>query len=386
MAVDWTLCCRDVIDVRIVVLTSARMAASDAGHRWPLASATARLLFLRAVCAVAEGADVPLSHTARHASSSRFPSPPGVCVRAVLGDVLRRVAVLGGREGLPRSLGSVYAGSVTRFLGGALRGVASRVIHADIPSHYNGLAVSPDGCTLLLVDSGYDRSHVIFEFSTADGSCSSVVGSGDDWLHFDDPWQVCIAPGDGFVFVAEHANHRVQVRTPCLNFHDFVGEGALKQPAGVCANADIVVVASLAGEHRIAVFSRSDGALLRRFASYGMARDQLKTPIQLCFMAGDRRHVAVADAGSDRVSVFSVDGEFIRHVGVGVLSDPHGVAVSAFDELVVADTGNRCLRVFSGTGDLLATVGDGHFTGVAVHGGTVFAVNSSSATEVVVFT
>jgi hypothetical protein len=56
---------------------------------WPLASATARLMWLRACCAVAEGADVPLSHTA-----------PDVCVAAVLGDTLRRVAVLGGREGL----------------------------------------------------------------------------------------------------------------------------------------------------------------------------------------------------------------------------------------------------------------------------------------------
>jgi hypothetical protein len=74
--------------------------------------------------------------------------------------------------------------------------------------------------------------------------------------------------------------------------------------------------------------------------------------------------------------VCSVDGEFIRHVGVGVLSGPQGVAASAFDELVVADYGNRRLRVFSSTGDLLATVGAGRgFTGVVVHGSTVFAAD-----------
>jgi hypothetical protein len=40
-------------------------------------------------------------------------------------------------------------------------------------------------------------------------------------------------------------------------------------------------------------------------------------------MSGDRR-VAVAECGNMRVSVFSVDGEFVRHrdVGVGVLSFP----------------------------------------------------------------
>jgi DNA-binding beta-propeller fold protein YncE len=94
-------------------------------------------------------------------------------------------------------------------------------------------------------------------------------------------------------------------------------------------------------------------------------------------VSGDR-HVAVADYGNDRVSVFSVDGEFVRHVGVGLLSHPQGVAASAFDELVVADTDNRCLRVFSSAGDVLATVGDGRFTGIAIRGGRVFAVDRST--------
>jgi hypothetical protein len=53
-----------------------------------------------------------------------------------------------------------------------------------------------------------------------------------------------------------------------------------------------------------------------------------------------------------------------------------GVAASAFDELVVADYGTRRLRVFSSTGDLLATVGVGcGFTGVVVHGSTVLAAD-----------
>jgi hypothetical protein len=68
----------------------------------------------------------PLPHTAPGAYSQ--PSA-GLRVAAVLGDAERRVAVMGGREGMPRSLGSEYGGSVTRFLGGGCRGVASRVIH-----------------------------------------------------------------------------------------------------------------------------------------------------------------------------------------------------------------------------------------------------------------
>jgi hypothetical protein len=87
------------------------------------------------------------------------------------------------------------------------------------------------------------------------------------------------------------------------------------------------------------------------------------------------RHVAVADYGNKRVSVFSVEGEFVRHVGVGKSNWLRGVACSAFDELVVADYGNRRVVVFSARGELLKTMGGGGsgFTGVAIHGGTIFA-------------
>jgi DNA-binding beta-propeller fold protein YncE len=246
--------------------------------------------------------------------------------------------------------------------------------------------VSRDGTTLLVSDGGYYRcSHAIHELSEADGSPLRVVGSrGDATAHTDGPLrfyhphQVYIAP-DGFVFVADAGNSRVQVLTPSLDFHGFIGQGQLSGPIGVCANADVVVVSTSFDAHRISVWCRGDGALLRRFASHGSGNIQLKVPDGLCFMSGDR-HVAVADAGNNRVSVFSVNGEFIRHVGVGVLSCPAGVVASAFDELVVTDSGNRCLRVFSSAGDLLATVGDGHFTGVVLHDNTVFATGYFSST------
>jgi DNA-binding beta-propeller fold protein YncE len=303
-------------------------------------------------------------------------------VAAVLLDAERRVAVLGGREGMPRSLGSVYGGSVTRFLGGSLRGVISRVIHTPgVESWCNGIAVSRDGTTLLL--SNYaPGSHAIHEFSMADGLLLRVIGAeGDRPLQFNEPRQVWVA-SDGFVFVAEYGNHRVQVLTPSLDFHCFVGVGQLVKPVGVCANADVVVVVEGIPAHRIAVFDRGDRALRRRFGHQGSGDAQLSLPRGVCFMSGDR-HVAVAEWGNERVSVFSIDGEFIRHVGVGLLSITQGVAASAFDELVVADCGGRCLRVFSGTGDLLATVGRGRFAGVAMHGGTVFAVDDDVHTVTV---
>jgi hypothetical protein len=346
-------------------------------HRWPLASATARLLFVRACCAVEDGADVLPPHSVRQACATRCPA--GECVAVVLGDREHRVSALGGHEGMPRSLGSTYGGFVARFLGGSLRGVVGRVIDTPgVESFCNGVAVSRDGSTLLVSDSWWCGSHTIHEFALADGSLRRVMGGeGDGPVEFKAPHQLCFAP-DGFVFVAECDNDRVQVLTPTLDFHCFIGEGEIKCPIGVAASADIVVASGIL-THGIYVFSRSDGALLRRFGCRGSGEGQLEHPCGLCLISGDR-HVAVTDKGNDRVSVFSVDGEFIRHVGVGVLKCPKGVAASAFDELVVADTGSRCVRVFSSAGDLVASVGEELFTGVVVFRSTVLATEHSSET------
>jgi DNA-binding beta-propeller fold protein YncE len=315
------------------------------------------------------------------ASSSRLSA--GVCVGAVLGDAERRVAVLGGREGMPRSLGSVYGGSVTRFLGGGCRGVASRIIAtpAGLTSWNNGVAVSRDGSTLLVSDND-GGSDAIHAFRVDDGSRLRVIGSrGDGPLQFRDPCHVWVA-SDDFVFVAEYGNERVQVLTPRLSFHGFVGVGELSGPCGVCAD-DAVIIVSEEDVHRISMFKRSDGALLRRFGSQGSGDGQLDYPQGLCFTSG-HHHVAVADCGNSRVCVFSVEGEFVRHVGVGKLRWPSGVACSAFDEIVVADSGRNRVVVFSASGEVLHTMGDGDFSGVAIHGGTIFAQSHDEC--VVLFT
>jgi DNA-binding beta-propeller fold protein YncE len=143
---------------------------------------------------------------------------------------------------------------------------------------------------------------------------------------------------DDILFVAGYNNHRVHVLTPWMDFHGFVGVGELGDPGGVCANADVVVVSENEA-HSIAVLTRADGALLRRFGSLGTDDGEVDTPTGLCVVSHDR-HVAVAERDNDRVSVFSIDGEFIRHVGGGLVKVPHGVACSVFDELVVADPGH----------------------------------------------
>ncbi len=295
---------------------------------------------------------------------------------AVLRDALHRVSVLGGREGMPRSLGSVYGGAVTLFLGGSLRGVVRRVIATPLArSDYGGMAVSCDGCTVLVADyRGY-----IHEFSVADGSRRRVVP-----LQIPLPRQVWVAPDD-FVFVADNQQKRVHVLTPHLDRAGVVGRAVgqpeLDGPGGVCANADVVVV-SQPRINQLTVLRRRDSTVLRQFGCKGVGDGQLHTPLGLCFMSA-HRHVAVAEFENGRVSVFSVEGEFVRHVGVGMLRRPRAVASSAFDDLVIADSGNARVVVFSASGALYRVMGRSTFNAVAVHGGVVFARDHDSMTCVV---
>jgi DNA-binding beta-propeller fold protein YncE len=239
-----------------------------------------------------------------------------------------------------------------------------------VQSYSNGMAVSRDGSTLFVSDYA-GGSHAIHAVRVANGSRPRIIGGkGSGPLQFKNPLQVWVA-SDDCLFVADYGNSRVQVLTPRLGFHSSVGVDPLSGPAGVCAN-DAVIVVSEFGAHRISVFNRGDGALLRRFGSGGSGDGELQGPSGLCFMS-DHRHVAVADCSNHRVSVFSVEGEFVRHVGVGKLSRPSGVACSAFDEIVVADWGNHRVVMFSASGEVLTTMGRGDFTGVAIHGGTIVA-------------
>ncbi len=147
-----------------------------------------RLWFLRACCAVAEGAVVPLAAPVGVPRGPTLAGPASLCVAAVLGDAQRRVSVAGGREGMPRSLGSVYGGSVTRFLGGSLRGIVRRDIATRGVVSF-GVAVSRDGSTLLVSD-GDGGSQAIHEYSVADGSRLRVIGGkGDGPLQFYGPSQ-----------------------------------------------------------------------------------------------------------------------------------------------------------------------------------------------------
>jgi DNA-binding beta-propeller fold protein YncE len=256
----------------------------------------------------------------------------------------------------------------------------------------NGVAVSRDGRSLFVSSGGFGGSDDVCEYRLSDGAMLRATRPPADphSFKFRSPCQLWVAP-DGVVFVADACNSRIVAMAPDGSLLRVVPTRHLRYPVGVCANADVVVVSDHF-DHSVSVFHAREGvgdgtAIARlRLGSQGSAAGFLRHPYAVCFAHGER-HVAVADSGNDRVSVFRLHGifkfGFVACVGVGVLKQPCGVACSAFDELVVADTDHSRVCIFGDDGVVLRTLGLGRLTGVGVHGCSVFAQDCNNGRFVV---
>jgi hypothetical protein len=154
---------------------------------------TARERWLRA-CAVA----------AEAGGGAHSPETPSCAVAAALRDA--RVAVLGGRQDMPLSFGSVYAGSVARFLGGVLTGKRRLKLRRTICVNESAMAVTKvalddSGTTLVVLLTRNDRPHVyewtlqLYDAATGAPLRRMLYNPGGQAV------DVCVAP-DGAIFVA----------------------------------------------------------------------------------------------------------------------------------------------------------------------------------------
>ena len=89
---------------------------------------------------------------------------------------------------------------------------------------------------------------------------------------------------------------------------------------------------------------------MRRTGTKGEGEGQLNYPRGLCIDYNG--NVYVADSSNDRVSVFSKDLNFLKHLGTQQLKTPSDVKVTP-NIVVLLDRSPNCIHFFSRGGDLL---------------------------------
>ena len=165
-----------------------------------------------------------------------------------------------------------------------------------------------------------------------------------DWprgLALDEPNQL--------IYIADCDTCRIQVVSFAGKFLKWFGQGILQRPWGIVVTEDNVFVTDL-DLYALFQFSKKDYTLVRRTGTKGGGEGQLNYPRGLSIdYNGD---VYVADCSNHRVSVFSKDLNFLKHLFTQQLRYPRDVKVTP-NSVVVLDGSPNCIHFFSRSGALL---------------------------------
>ena len=164
-----------------------------------------------------------------------------------------------------------------------------------------------------------------------------------------DPRALVLDEPNQLIYIADYWNSRIQVVSFAGKFLKRFGQGILEFPWGIAVTEDNVFVTDCT-LHALLQFGKKDYKLVRRTGTRGRGEGRLHYPRGLCSdYNGD---VYVADRGNNRVSVFSKDLNFMKHLGTQQLKTPRDVKVTP-NSVVVSDWSPYCIHFFSRGGDLL---------------------------------
>ena len=172
-------------------------------------------------------------------------------------------------------------------------------------------------------------------------------GKANDELDY--PRGLALDEPNQLIYIADCYNSRIQVVSFAGKFLKRFGQGILQSPWGIAVNEDNVFVTDQS-LHALFQFSKNDYKLVRRTGTQGGGEGQLNYPSGLCtdYNGG----VYVADYRNHRVSVFSKDLNFLKHLFTQQLKYPCGVKVTP-NSVVVLDRSPNCIHFFSRSGALL---------------------------------
>ena len=153
------------------------------------------------------------------------------------------------------------------------------------------------------------------------------------------------------IYLADCGNSRVRVVSLKGEFVKQFGNDKLRNPCGIAVTNECIYLTDT-GHNALFQFRKKDFKLLNKTGTEGNEEGQLYWPQGLCIDTnGD---VMVADTDNNRISVFSKQLKFKSCLGIGHLQYPKDVKISD-DRIVVLDDGTKCVHFFSRDGHLLSS-------------------------------
>ncbi|MGB9668820.1 MAG: NHL repeat-containing protein, partial [Anaerolineales bacterium] len=238
--------------------------------------------------------------------------------------------------------------------------------------HPHDLAIAKDG-SLYIVDTDNNR----IQHLSPDGQVLQVWGNfGDSTTSqtpggtFNQPWGIAIDQ-DGFIYVADTWNHRIQkfsAEGKFVKMWGYFGQG--ESPTAFWGPRDIAIdnqnrlFISDTGNKRIVVFD-SEGNYLSSFGQAGMQPGEFDEPVGLAFAPNGQLYVA--DTWNQRVQVFSIDEnlnfsfvtswDIYGWYGQSLDNKPY-IAIDQNNHVFITDPEAYRILEFTGEGNFIRYFGD----------------------------
>ena len=220
----------------------------------------------------------------------------------------------------------------------------------------DGVALAPDGS--VYVSGGNQVSH----YTSAGGFLSAWGSSGTADGQFQSPLDVAV-DADGFVYVADWLNHRIQKFTSTGAFvtkwgSEGTGDGQFATPLGIAVEPGGTLLVADVGTSRIQRFT-SSGTFVAAWGTPGAGPGQLSGAGRPC--VDPNGFIVVPDQGNNRIEVFRHDGAFVTEWGSagtapGQFNHPTCVGVDGTGDLYVMDKDNARVQKFAALAPLEAAV------------------------------
>lgn len=172
---------------------------------------------------------------------------------------------------------------------------------------------------------------------------------------------LCSLPGRGMLFTDSYLNQAILISENEEKITRFNKRAVLDQPTGIAYSKTMDQVWIIeTGSHKISVFD-VDGAFIKNIGQRGSEPGDFNFPTHIWI--DEKGKAYVVDAMNFRIQIFNEAGEYLSSFGksgdaTGCLARPKGIATDSKGNIYVADALFNVVQVFNEQGELLYYFGE----------------------------